>query len=479
MKRLYILSIIFLISSCINAFTYYVPADFSSIQNALNACSPGDTVIVSAGTYYENINWPETENIFLVSELGPTVTIIDGRYPSDPDSASVIAFSEIDTATVMGFTIKNGAGTLDWVWGLSGGGIFCYESSPQIIDNVIDSNFAFYGAAISCLKFSSPVISGNTITNNTAIEGSGGIDCYDNCSPEIVNNSIVNNYADWGGGISCQFHCSPHIEGNTIIGNHGITNGGGIFIIEYSAPRIIKNIISNNYGHGIRSSSNTQKPIIKLCTIEENYGDGIRCNSSSPIIDSCIIKNNTANQIHAYGDAIPRLHQNDILSNNAYFGVYNETAGIEIEADSNYWGHSSGPYHPILNPFGSGSKVSDWVFFMPWEPEPIIVEVKEEFLASTPSEFVLYQNYPNPFNPQTRIQYSIAEISYIEITLYDILGNEVETLVEGEKPVGIHKVLFNAANLSSGIYFYEMLVRNSATKSEKIYVETKKMIILK
>jgi hypothetical protein len=116
---------------------------------------------------------------------------------------------------------------------------------------------------------------------------------------------------------------------------------------------------------------------------------------------------------------------------------------------------------------------------MPWEPEPIIVEVKEEFLASTPSEFVLYQNYPNPFNPQTRIQYSIAEISYIEITLYDILGNEVETLVEGEKPVGIHKVLFNAANLSSGIYFYEMHVRNSATKSEKIYVETKKMIILK
>jgi hypothetical protein len=93
MKRVYIITIAFLISTYISAHTYYVPADFSSIQDALNACSPGDTVIVSAGIYYENIIWPDVENICLLSEMGADETIIDGSFPVEPDSASVIAFS--------------------------------------------------------------------------------------------------------------------------------------------------------------------------------------------------------------------------------------------------------------------------------------------------------------------------------------------------------------------------------------------------
>src|SRR3990172_9042870 len=70
-----------------------VPADYPEIQGGLLACLTGDTVLVSAGTYVENIVWPNTQGIYLKSESGPDVTIIDGSSPSHPDSGSVIVFA--------------------------------------------------------------------------------------------------------------------------------------------------------------------------------------------------------------------------------------------------------------------------------------------------------------------------------------------------------------------------------------------------
>jgi hypothetical protein len=97
--------------------------------------------------------------------------------------------------------------------------------------------------------------------------------------------------------------------------------------------------------------------------------------------------------------------------------------------------------------------------------------VKVESDESTPDNFVLEQNFPNPFNPSTRISYSIAENSFITLKVYDILGNEIATLVNEEKPAGKYDAEFDANNFSSGIYFYRM----TAGK----LIETKKMILLK
>jgi hypothetical protein len=85
--------------------------------------------------------------------------------------------------------------------------------------------------------------------------------------------------------------------------------------------------------------------------------------------------------------------------------------------------------------------------------------------------FALKQNYPNPFNPVTTISYQIPERGIVTIKVYDVLGNEVATLVSEEKPVGSYKVEWNAVNLPSGIYFYRMRAGN--------FVETKKLILLK
>jgi len=88
-----------------------------------------------------------------------------------------------------------------------------------------------------------------------------------------------------------------------------------------------------------------------------------------------------------------------------------------------------------------------------------------------PEDYSLSQNYPNPFNPSTMIKYSIPEKSHITIKIYNVLGSEVAVLVNEEKPAGSYEVNFNAADLSSGVYYYTI----SAGK----YNETRKMILLK
>jgi hypothetical protein len=96
------------------------------------------------------------------------------------------------------------------------------------------------------------------------------------------------------------------------------------------------------------------------------------------------------------------------------------------------------------------------------------VEIIDE---NIPSEFTLSQNYPNPFNPATKIQYSIPEASFVQLKVYDIIGNEVSTLVSEEQSAGSYRVDFDGQGLSSGIYFYKIQTGN--------YAETKKMNLLK
>lgn len=88
-----------------------------------------------------------------------------------------------------------------------------------------------------------------------------------------------------------------------------------------------------------------------------------------------------------------------------------------------------------------------------------------------PSEFSLKQNYPNPFNPSTKIEFLIAEESFVDVKVYDILGKEVATLVNETRSAGNYSVKFNANGLSSGIYFYQLTTDK--------FTATKKFTLLK
>ena len=166
-----------------------VPADYTTIQAAVDAAGNGDEILVAPGTYTgigsEVVN-ALGKAITIKASGTPEETIIDGQGVR----VGVKCGSGEGADTIIeGFTITGGSG--DKNTSGSGGGIFCDDNS-------------------------SPTISGCTISNNTAGSG-GGISCDDNSSPTISGCTISNNTAGSGGGISCDDNSSPTISGCEII----------------------------------------------------------------------------------------------------------------------------------------------------------------------------------------------------------------------------------------------------------------------
>jgi len=118
----------------------------------------------------------------------------------------------------------------------------------------------------------------------------------------------------------------------------------------------------------------------------------------------------------------------------------------------------------VPDPFSIGSE-----FAYALLGTPIIVSVEVE--VNGPLSFALEQNYPNPFNPSTSIKYSVPENGFVKLSVYNLLGEEVATLVNEEKAGGSYEVNLDAGKLTSGIYFYTMQAGR--------YVETKKMVLLR
>jgi hypothetical protein len=108
-------------------------------------------------------------------------------------------------------------------------------------------------------------------------------------------------------------------------------------------------------------------------------------------------------------------------------------------------------------------KSDDFIGFVP--------TAVKEYTNKMPGTFGLNQNYPNPFNPSTIITYSIPKESQVKLKIYNILGQEVKTLVNDSKAPGKYTVNFNASSLSSGVYFYTLRAGN--------YFQVKKMMLLK
>ncbi len=101
----------------------------------------------------------------------------------------------------------------------------------------------------------------------------------------------------------------------------------------------------------------------------------------------------------------------------------------------------------------------------------LITEVEQIPGEAIPKEFRLQQNYPNPFNPTTTIEFSVPQRAQVSLKLYDLLGREVDTLVDKELTPGEYKVVFEARGLPSGLYFYRIQAPG--------FVQTRKLTLLK
>jgi len=160
----------------------------------------------------------------------------------------------------------------------------------------------------------------------------------------------------------------------------------------------------------------------------------------------------------------PGVHASFKLSKGGEYIALVDTNGIAI-LDSLSFGPQKTDTSYGRFPDGSAG----WQFMSPTPGSGnIITSVKDDYI---PIEFSLLQNYPNPFNPTTRIQYQVSSFSHVSLKVYDVLGNEIATLVNQEQPVGTYEVDFSSAELTSGIYFYRLRTGG--------FVQTKKMLLLR
>ena len=96
--------------------------------------------------------------------------------------------------------------------------------------------------------------------------------------------------------------------------------------------------------------------------------------------------------------------------------------------------------------------------------------------VAPPEKFELFQNYPNPFNPTTNICYQLTRDSKVSLKIYNLLGQEVATLVDEQKQAGYHQEVFDATRFASGMYIYRIVYTNDAGKQSS---DKKRMLVLK
>jgi len=237
-----------------------VPADYATIQAAIDAAEDGETVVVSPGTYVENIDF-KGKNITVRSTDPGNNYVIWGTIIDGGGEGHVVTFQSGETAQarLAGVTITNGTGGIRILdsspiiegnnivdntagVGRDGGGISVENSSPKIEDNLIRDNVTAHGGGGIAVSNSSPIIERNSITNNTASLG-GGI-LVSNSSPIIEGNSFSDNTADFGGGILVS-NSSAIIEGNSFFSNTA-EFGGGIAVASNSSPTVVGNEFEYN-----------------------------------------------------------------------------------------------------------------------------------------------------------------------------------------------------------------------------------------
>lgn len=478
MKLNYFFVLLFLfVIGTVTAKVINVPGDAATIQEGINMSENGDTVLVAPGTYVENINF-KGKNIHVASHFilardrtKIEETIIDGGNPSDSDTAScvLIISGEDRNAILEGFTLTKGKGTL---WEDEHGAGLYYEGGGVLI------------------ALSSPIVRNNIITGNNVARvsrdavsaGGGGIRLGDG-SPLIEHNIVTNNRGMYGGGIVSNY-ATPVIRNNIVTGNKSVEvnfqtptfGGGGIWINGSGNAEVYNNIVINNTANDGSS------------TPYSGNGGGILA------AGKCVIKNNiiwgnnqsNGNQFDTFGGTEFQF--------NCVEGGYTGPGNIDTDpkfVDESYQLADDSPcidagaedeiFNDIADPANSSNALfpalgtirNDLGIYggpNPMDLLPVPTSVEE--ILDLPRDFYLDQNYPNPFNPSTTISFYLKNNGKVSLNVYNLLGELVDTIIEKELNMGRHSIQYKPANLTSGIYFYTLVV------NERV-VGTKKLVLIK
>jgi hypothetical protein len=346
------------------AVVTHVPADYPTIQGAINAAVNGNTIQVAPGTYVENLNFLG-KAIRVTSDEGAEVTVIDG---SQAGSVVSLVSGEGPQSVLSGFTLQHGkaAGSP----GLRGGGIRIENSSPTIIGNIITNNLAGDGGGGISSSFGSPLIQGNLITNNGQIPGwsggvgGGGVSIGGASAVQLLNNVISGN--SWssssGGGVTLFAAGTPLLKNNFITNNTAFSQGGGVWIVNRSDASIVQNIIVGNSagsGGGIYwlVPSGGRGPYLINNTVSGNnsaqgsaiFADGF--DSQVQLINNILVSVNAQSTVvcGTFDASVPIFRFNDVVPTAGlpYAGICSNQTGSNgnISADPSFRDLSTGNYH--------------------------------------------------------------------------------------------------------------------------------------
>ena len=297
-----------------SATTLYVgPGEANTtIGEAVSAAHAGDTIIVRDGTYTENVD--VDKRLTIRSENGSALTIVNASNSGDH-----VFEVTADYVNITGFTVKNATGQENKKAGIY---LDKVEYCSILNNNLTDNNNAIYLDKSNYTE----------IANNTA--------------------SLNNRY-----GIGCADHSSHNI----ITNNTAYNNARGIYLDQSTNNSLTLNNFSNNNDYGISLDHSTNNTISG--NIINNNSHGIWIDGDNNQIFGNDILNNSASEgsgihrkDHVSGNVI---YFNNIVGNSpagsGSYGVYNENETAEtVDAENNWWGSASGPYHPTTNPTGEG-----------------------------------------------------------------------------------------------------------------------------
>ena len=269
-----------------------------------------------------------------------------------------------------------------------------------------------------------------------------------------------------------------HANYKNALGGNGTTGWDWLIKAFELARQYIPNakLLINDYG--IINNNSATTSYIQIINLLKDRGliDGIGCQAHGLESTSAATIQSNLDRLAATGLPIYISEfdlniQNDNQQKTKYQELFPvmwqhpDVKGVTL------WGYIQGhtwiTYSYLVNTNGT-ARPALWWLAQYIQDNPVGVN---ETASGTPTEYKLEQNFPNPFNPTTNIRYSIIKASKVTLKIYDILGREVKTLVNTEQAPGQYTVTFDAQNLSSGVYFYQI---NAGS-----FTATKKLMLLK
>lgn len=423
-------------------------ADYSSIQEAVDAAEAGDTIRVLDGIYYENIVVNKT--VSLIGN-GSANTAIDGG--GNGDVVQITA----NWVNISGFNITN-AGT-----DVGDQGIGIISSNNTISNNSFsfnrqgiyingyvgqcDNNKFINNYFIKNGKHSVAGIRVNlTLFQNNICNDPTGISFDSSLNNIIINNTFENNKYY---GINIYGSSSGLCENNLIADNSISSKLSGVYFHEATNTMIRNNYI-RECRTGITASYNCFSTVIRDNFIMNNSeGIMIQISNNNVIINNTVCQNTIGIIIQKGWTEDPStnntIHYNNIY-NNTEFGINaTDNAGYTTDATNNWWGDPSGPYHPVNNSQGKGDNVTDHVKFDPWEGSPSDYYPPEAIIGSVTPDHALEGE---------EIHFLGHGKAYNSITRYVWRSSINEELYNGTSPT------FSLSNLSNGTHTIYLKVRD-------------------